>query len=80
MTTSAGGIVGLLGTHFALQGLNHVIATLPQLKWILGDFQPQLSVTVVVTVLIILLLVGCVSGAVPAYRAASIPPSEALRQ
>lgn len=78
LATGIGGVIGLVTTILVVTGLNHL--KIPaEYEQFLGQLHPQLSVSVVLLVILVLGIIGFLAGFFPARVAAMINPAEALR-
>lgn len=78
LATAIGGIVGFIMSWFLVYGISH-IPMHGKLIEAIGKPIPILSLSVVLTVIIVLGIIGLLAGFFPALKAARIDPAEALR-
>ncbi len=73
--TSVAGIGGLMAGVFAVEGINKLLQGNPSDMFA----NPEVNLQIAITSLIILVIAGAFAGLLPALRAVSIKPIEALR-
>lgn len=75
--TSLAGLSGLTAGIFVVEGVNKLISNQPSDD--IGFLNPEVNFNVAVAALVILIIFGILAGIIPAKRAVSIKPIEAIR-
>jgi putative ABC transport system permease protein len=72
------GLMGAILGVGTIEGINQLLETVPSLQG--GSFRnPEVSIDIVVQSLATMVIMGAVAGILPAFRAISIRPVEAIR-